>query len=162
MNSPLANNALSSAEAVRNAISSLRMQGKTLVTTNGCFDLLHAGHVRYLAEAARLGDILVVGVNCDEVVRRLKGNGRPLQNERDRRDIVASLRVVDYAFIFQENDPRAFIEILRPDIHVKGGDYSENIIEKPAVEKGGGIIRIVSYLDGHSTTSLVTAIRKSE
>ena len=144
---------------IRNAVAEDRRQGKVLVTTNGCFDIIHAGHIQYLSEAARLGNILVVGVNCDEVVRKLKGAGRPLQNEQDRVTIVESLRMVDYAFVFREEDPRAFLEILRPDIHVKGGDYSADIIERQVVEEHGGKIRLVSYLKNHSTTSLVEKIR---
>jgi glycerol-3-phosphate cytidylyltransferase len=144
---------------VRDAIAPLRSQGKTLVSTNGCFDIVHAGHVQYLREAATLGDILVVGVNCDEVVRKLKGQGRPLQTEQDRLSVVASLAMVDAAFIFREDDPRAFLEMLRPDIHVKGGDYIANVVEKSVVEKYGGEIRIVSFLQGRSTTSLVRQIR---
>lgn len=153
------NNTFQTASEVRDAVAKLRGQGKTLVTTNGCFDIIHAGHVQYLSEAARLGDILAVGVNCDEAVQMLKGKGRPLVGEQDRLAIVASLRVVDFAFIFRENDPQAFLEILRPDIHVKGGDYSENIIEKATVEKHGGEIRIVPFIKGHSTTSLINKIR---
>lgn len=149
------NNTFQSAPELKAAIEPLRKQGKTLVTTNGCFDIIHAGHILYLTEAARLGDILAVGVNCDKVVQKLKGKGRPLQNEQDRLAIVASLRMVDFAFIFREDDPRQFLEILRPDVHVKGGDYSEEIIEKPVVEKHGGKIKIVSFLKGYSTTSLI-------
>ncbi|HUI93255.1 MAG TPA: adenylyltransferase/cytidyltransferase family protein [Chitinivibrionales bacterium] len=148
-------NAFQSATELHNVLAPLRSQGKTLVTTNGCFDIIHAGHIKYLAEAASLGDILAVGVNCDAMVRELKGKGRPLQSEQDRLAIVASLCMVDFAFIFRESDPRAFIEILKPDVHVKGGDYSENIIEKPVVEKYGGKIRIVSFLEDHSTSSLI-------
>jgi D-glycero-beta-D-manno-heptose 1-phosphate adenylyltransferase len=148
-------NAFQTASEVRDAIAQFRKQGKTLVTTNGCFDIIHAGHIQYLAEAARQGDILAVGVNCDAVVQKLKGKGRPLQNEQDRLAIVASLRMVNFAFIFREDDPRQFLEVLRPDVHVKGGDYPENIIEKPVVEKHGGKIRIVSFLKDHSTTSLI-------
>ena len=144
---------------IKSAVATARRRGKTLVTTNGCFDIIHAGHIQYLSEAARLGDILVVGVNCDKVVRNLKGADRPLQNQQDRATIVASLGMVDYSFIFREDDPRAFLEILRPDIHVKGGDYSKEIIEKPVVEKYGGKIRIVSFLPGRSTTSLVERIK---
>jgi rfaE bifunctional protein nucleotidyltransferase chain/domain len=148
-------NAFQTALELKAAIEPFRKQGKTLVTTNGCFDIIHAGHIQYLTEASRLGDILAVGVNCDAVVQKLKGKGRPLQNEQDRLAIVASLRMVDYAFIFREDDPRPFLEILRPDVHVKGGDYIENIVEKPVVEKYGGKIKIVSFLKDHSTTSLV-------
>jgi rfaE bifunctional protein nucleotidyltransferase chain/domain len=154
-------NAFQTASEVGAAIAGLRSQGKTVVTTNGCFDIIHAGHVTYLSDAAALGDVLIVGINCDLVVRRLKGSSRPLQSEQDRLAIIASLRMVNYAFIFREDDPRAFLEIIRPDIHVKGGDYSENILEKPVVEKHGGKIKIVPFLSDHSTTSLVEKIRKN-
>jgi rfaE bifunctional protein nucleotidyltransferase chain/domain len=140
-------------------IAPLRAAGKKLVTTNGCFDLIHAGHVHYLAGAAALGDILVVGVNGDESVRKLKGPGRPLQNEQDRVRIVGALRMVDCAFVFREDDPRAFLEALRPDVHVKGGDYPADIIERPVVEKHGGVVRIVALAPGRSTSSLVDRIR---
>ena len=147
------------AAQVRDAVAAARKLGKTLVTTNGCFDIIHAGHIQYLSEAAQCGDILVVGINCDEVVTKLKGNGRPLQNEQDRLKIVAALSMVDYAFVFREDDPRAFLEVLRPDIHVKGGDYPENIIEKEVVEKHGGTIKIVSFLKDLSTTSLIEKMK---
>lgn len=138
----------------------LRKQGKTLVTTNGCFDILHAGHVAYLTEAAALGDILAVGVNSDSVVSQLKGPSRPVQPQADRVAIVGALRVVDFAFVFEEEDPRAFISILKPDIHVKGGDYGTDIVERPVVEKYGGIVKTVSFIAGRSTTSLIAGIRK--
>ena len=146
---------------VRDFIAPLRDAGKKIVTTNGCFDIIHAGHVQYLTEAARLGDVLVVGINSDDVVHKLKGPDRPVQNEKDRLLVAGALRMVDCAFIFRENDPRAFLEILRPDVHVKGGDYDRNIIEKEGVERYGGSIAIVSFLPGHSTSSLVSRIRKS-
>jgi rfaE bifunctional protein nucleotidyltransferase chain/domain len=146
---------------VRDFIAPLRDAGKKIVTTNGCFDIIHAGHVQYLTEAARLGDVLVVGINSDDVVHKLKGPDRPVQNEKDRLLVAGALRMVDCAFIFRENDPRAFLEILRPDVHVKGGDYDRNIIEKEVVERYGGSIAIVSFLPGHSTSSLVSRIRKS-
>jgi D-glycero-beta-D-manno-heptose 1-phosphate adenylyltransferase len=142
-------------------LSALRSSNKTLVTTNGCFDLLHTGHVRYLADAAALGDLLVVGVNADTVVQKLKGTGRPLQKEYDRAALVASLKMVDAAFVFYEDDPRAFLEILKPDIHVKGGDYTKDIIEREIVEKNGGRIEIVPYVKGYSTSSLVSKIRST-
>jgi rfaE bifunctional protein nucleotidyltransferase chain/domain len=146
---------------VRDFIAPLRDAGKKIVTTNGCFDIIHAGHVQYLTEAARLGDVLVVGINSDDVVHMLKGPNRPVQNEKDRLLVVGALRMVDCAFIFRESDPRAFLEVLRPDVHVKGGDYDRNIIEKEVVERYGGSIAIVSFLPGHSTSSLVSRIRKS-
>jgi rfaE bifunctional protein nucleotidyltransferase chain/domain len=145
--------------AVKKFIDPLRAQGKTLVTTNGCFDILHSGHVVYLTEAADLGDLLVVGVNADATVTRLKGKSRPVRDENDRVRVVAALSMVDGAFVFSEDDPRAFLDVLRPDIHVKGGDYNDDIIEKETVERHGGHIVIVSYAEGYSSTSLVRKIR---
>ena len=142
-------------------LAPFRAQGKTLVTTNGCFDIIHSGHVRYLAEAASLGDILVVGVNSDATVRSLKGAGRPIRKEDDRVRVVAALAMVDAAFIFPENDPRTFIEVLKPDIHVKGGDYGADIIERETVERFGGRVAIVSYVQGYSTTSFVKRIQST-
>lgn len=148
----------STAEAVRDYLAPLRASGKKLVTTNGCFDIIHAGHVQYLTEAKQLGDILAVGINSDATVRKLKGERRPIQNQTDRVTLMGALRMVDCAFIFNEDDPRAFLEILRPDIHVKGGDYNRDILEKEVVERYGGRIEIVSFKQGYSTTSLVDKI----
>jgi rfaE bifunctional protein nucleotidyltransferase chain/domain len=142
-------------------LAPFRAKGMRLVTTNGCFDIIHSGHVRYMSEAAGLGDLLVVGVNADEVVTRLKGPGRPVRNENDRVFVVAALCMVDAAFVFREDDPRAFIDILKPDIHVKGGDYTRDIIEREAVERNNGRVAIVSYLEGFSTTSVVKKIRST-
>ncbi len=143
-------------------LAPLREEGKTLVTTNGCFDLLHTGHIKYLSEASSLGDLLVIGINSDSSVKRLKGPQRPIQKEMDRAFLIASLKMVDCAFIFQEDDPRAFLEVLRPDIHVKGGDYlPEDLPEKEVVEKHGGKIQILSFEKGYSTTAIVGSIRKS-
>jgi glycerol-3-phosphate cytidylyltransferase len=141
-------------------LNPLRKMGKKLVTTNGCFDLLHRGHIEYLNDAAKLGDLLVVGINSDSSVKRLKGPSRPIQNETDRLFQIASLKCVDYAFVFFEADPCAFLEILRPDIHVKGGDYTpEKLPETKIVEKYGGRISIVSFVKGYSTSGLIEAVR---
>ncbi len=148
---------------VNQSVSLLRKKGQTLVTTNGCFDLLHAGHIRYLADAAALGDMLVVGINSDASVARLKGSDRPIQNEIDRALLIWSLKMVDYTFIFPENDPVEFLEVLKPDIHVKGGDYMpEQLPEKGIVEKHGGKIVIVPFTTGLSTTSIVEKIITSQ
>lgn len=101
----------------------------------------------------------MVGVNSDETVRKLKGAQRPVQNEKDRVLVVGSLKMVFGAFIFREDDPRAFLEVLKPDIHIKGGDYDRDILERETVEKNGGKVEIVSYLEGYSTTSIVSRIR---
>ena len=148
----------SSVEALRDHLAPLRAQGRTLVTTNGCFDLLHRGHIQCLSDCALLGDLLVVGINSDASVRRLKGPGRPVQRERDRAAIIASLAMVHATFVFNEDDPRAFIEVLRPDIHAKGGDYTHDMIETPVVERYGGKVVLVSLLQGFSTSSLVTSL----
>ena len=144
-----------SAKDLHNLLQLDIVKKKSIVTTNGCFDLLHAGHLQYLNEAASLGDILIVGVNGDKVVEKLKGNHRPIQNEGDRVALVAALKMVDYAFIFYEDDPCTFLSILKPNVHVKGGDYSENIIEKPVVESYGGRIAIVSFKNGYSSSSII-------
>ena len=142
------NTVFETAEAVLEYITPLRKKGKTIVTTNGCFDIIHAGHIQYLSEAASKGEILVVGINCDEVVKKLKGEGRP----------VSALKMVDCAFIFTEDDPRIFLKIIKPDIHVKGGDYTEEILEKPVVEAHGGKISIVSFKEGYSTSEIINKI----
>jgi rfaE bifunctional protein nucleotidyltransferase chain/domain len=145
---------------VKEFISPLRAEGKTLVTTNGCFDILHAGHVCYLSEAASMGDLLVVGINSDNSVSELKGPDRPLQKENDRAFLMASLKMVDCAFIFTEKDPCSFLEILKPEIHVKGGDYDpEKLPEKAVVERNGGKIVVVSFLKGYSTSQIVNKIQ---
>ena len=137
-------------------IADLRKQGKSIVTTNGCFDIVHTGHIAYLTEAASFGDVLIVGINSDKSVQQLKGPTRPLQKEHDRTYIISSLKMVDYAFIFEEKDPIAFLSVIKPDIHVKGGDYTpESLPERSIVEENGGKIAIVSFVDGYSTTSIV-------
>lgn len=149
-----------SVQSVLKYINPLRSKGKKVVTTNGCFDILHAGHIQYLFKASLKADLLIVGVNSDAVVRKLKGKNRPIQTERDRLTLIGALRMVDCAFIFQEEDPREFLNVLKPDVHVKGGDYTEDIIEKPVVESYGGKISIVSYKQGYSSTKIIDKICK--
>ncbi len=134
----------------------------TLVFTNGCFDLLHAGHVRVLEAARALGDALVVGVNTDASVRRLgKGPDRPLVDERHRALVVASLEAVDAVVLFHEDTPLRLIEALVPDVLVKGGDYRpEEVVGREVVERAGGRVEIVPLLEGYSTTELVERIRR--
>lgn len=146
-------------EEVRRIVEPLRKMGKTLVTTNGCFDLLHIGHVAYLRDAALLADILVVGINSDRSVVQLKGPSRPICNERDRVLLISSLKAVDYAFVFDEPDPCGFLTVLRPDVHVKGGDYTPGELpETKVVERFGGRVAIVPFTEGYSTTGLIAAI----
>ncbi|HEV3394118.1 MAG TPA: D-glycero-beta-D-manno-heptose 1-phosphate adenylyltransferase [Chthoniobacterales bacterium] len=141
----------------------LRAAGKRIVVTNGCFDLLHVGHIRYLKAARALGDVLVVGVNGDRSVRELKGPGRPLNNEKDRAELVASLQSVDLVAIFPELRAAQFIELVKPDVYVKGGDYdseSLNAEERATLEKIGSKIDIVPFEKGYSTSSLIERLQK--
>jgi rfaE bifunctional protein nucleotidyltransferase chain/domain len=143
----------------------LRQAGKTLVLTNGVFDLLHLGHVRYLEAARRLGDALVVAVDSDESARRLgKGADRPLVPAVERAEIVAALRCVDAVVIFDGPTARAVVEALRPDVYVKGGDYAAGakpLPEAEVVARSGGRIAFVDLLPGRSTTALIAKIRQS-
>ena len=137
-----------------------RESGKNVVFTNGCFDLLHAGHVEVLQKAKSFGDILVVAINSDASVKKLKGPARPLQNEEDRARIMAALACVDYVTIFEEETPAALISSFKPKILVKGGDYnSETIVGAKDVASWGGRVEIVPLVNGRSTTSLVDRAR---
>jgi rfaE bifunctional protein nucleotidyltransferase chain/domain len=136
----------------------LARDGKRLVVTNGCFDILHLGHVRYLEAARRLGDALAVGVNGDASVRTLKGEGRPLNDERDRAEVLAALRAVDYVAVFPEERATQFLERVRPAIYVKGGDYKPETLdaeERAVLEKIGAEIRIIPFEAGYSTTGII-------
>jgi len=134
----------------------LRNEGKKIVTTNGCFDLLHVGHVRYLQAARQLGDVLIVGLNSDASVRKLKGPERPVNSEDDRAEILSSLECVDYVSIFDEDTADEFLKLIKPDIYVKGGDYKpRELPEAPTVEALGGQVRILQHVPGKSTTSIL-------
>jgi D-beta-D-heptose 7-phosphate kinase/D-beta-D-heptose 1-phosphate adenosyltransferase len=141
-------------------VRGLKGEGKTVVFTNGCFDILHVGHVRYLAAAKKEGDVLAVGVNSDASVRGLKGQGRPVQDEESRAEIVASLESVDYVVIFDEADPLDLILKLRPDVLVKGEDWEKGeIIGGKEVESWGGKVVRAKLSPGSSTTSIIDRIR---
>ena len=141
----------------------LRSEGKRLVLTNGCFDLLHPGHVRYLQAARAQGDALAVAINGDESVRALKGEGRPLNREADRAEVVAALGCVDHVVVFPEVRATRLLEKVRPSIYVKGGDYTRATLhpeEQAALEKIGAEIRILPFEPGHSTSGLIERMRK--
>jgi len=139
-----------------------RQSGQRIVLANGCFDLLHVGHLRYLEAAKAIGDLLIVGVNGDESVRRLKGAGRPLLSEMDRARLVAALRVVDYVVIFQEDNVRRLIAEIRPAFHAKGTDYTaENVPERDAVLAAGGQVAIVGDPKDHNTRDLIRHVQES-
>lgn len=139
----------------------LRKTGKTLVTTNGCFDILHVGHTRILQQAKALGDVLVVGINSDASVRALKGESRPINNENDRAEMLAALACVDYVTVFGEGTPVEFLKLVKPNVHVKGADYKpENLAETPIVESFGGRVEILALVPGKSTTNVVSKIQQ--
>jgi rfaE bifunctional protein nucleotidyltransferase chain/domain len=147
-------------EDARRAIAGWRSAGARLVFTNGVFDLLHRGHAEYLAEARALGDRLIVGINDDASVRRLKGAARPIVGEEERRALVAALRCVDLAVLFGEDTPARLIEEVAPDVLVKGGDWAvETIVGREFVEARGGRVLSIPLRAGHSTTHLVERIR---
>jgi rfaE bifunctional protein nucleotidyltransferase chain/domain len=141
----------------------LRAAGRKLVATNGCFDLLHVGHVRYLQAARRLGDVLAVGLNGDRSVRELKGNGRPINNEEDRAEVLAALECVDFVTIFPETRATQFILAGQPAIYAKGGDYTAetlNAEERAALQEVGAEICIIPFEKGYSTSVLLEQLRK--
>jgi rfaE bifunctional protein nucleotidyltransferase chain/domain/rfaE bifunctional protein kinase chain/domain len=150
---------LAAAELAR-AVARDRGEGRRIVFTNGCFDVLHLGHTAYLQEAKQLGDRLIVAVNGDASVRRLKGAGRPVNDETDRAGVLAALECVDYVTVFDADTPVDLIEALQPDVYVKGGDYTPDMLpETPTVLAYGGEVRTVGYVADHSTTSVVDRIR---
>ena len=137
----------------------VRNENHNVVFTNGCFDVLHRGHVTYLAAARDLGDCLVVGLNSDASVRRLKGESRPINNENDRSLVLAALSFIDYIILFEEDTPKNLIEQVRPDILVKGGDYKiEDIVGADFVQKNGGKVLTIPFVDGYSSTKIINVL----
>lgn len=148
-----------SKEKLKGELDRLRHEGKRVVFTNGCFDILHAGHVQYLNEARKFGDVLVVGLNSDRSVRSIKGDSRPVTPQDDRAYVVVSLKSVDYVTIFDEDTPLHLIEYLEPHVLVKGGDWSEDrVVGGESVVKRGGSVKIIPFVNGRSTTSLIEKI----
>lgn len=144
-------------------ISRWQLKSNTIVFTNGCFDLLHTGHLHTLQEAKNLGDKLVVGVNASSSVQKLKGSNRPIQSEEDRSIMLAALQIVDAVIIFEEETPLKIIEDITPDVLVKGGDWKiENIVGANHVLKNGGIVKSILLLEGYSTTDLIKKIKEKE
>jgi rfaE bifunctional protein nucleotidyltransferase chain/domain len=147
-------------EQIEQVLPALR-KGKKLVFTNGCFDILHIGHIRYLQEARALGDLLFIAVNADKSVKELKGPSRPVQNENDRAEILAALACVDFVSIFEEKTAERIVGLVKPEIYVKGGDWTEDkIIEAPIVRANGGRVQSLQFVPGHSTSSIIDKIHK--
>lgn len=148
-------------QGLKTVVEQLRRRGKKIVLANGCFDLLHVGHVRYLAEAKSLGDVLVVGINGDRSVRQLKGKGRPLMPESARAELVAGFESADYVIIFQEANVERLLRAIRPDIHAKGGDYTTDTVPERAVVKSyGGRVAIAGGPKVRSTREIIDQVRR--
>lgn len=137
-----------------------RLHQQKIVFTNGCFDVLHFGHVHYLLETKKLGDILVVGLNSDDSVRRLKGPSRPINGEKERAFVLASLAFVDYVTLFEEDTPEHLIKIVRPDVLVKGGDYTiDQIVGADFVMQNGGTVTTIPFVEGYSSTQIIEQLK---
>lgn len=144
---------------LKKTIARLRSQGRRIVFTNGCFDLIHYGHVKYLEEARKKGDILIVGVNSDASVRKLKGKKRPVVKETERLRLVAALESVDYAVLFKEDTPIKLIVSIKPDVLIKGADWKkDDIVGRDIVLSSGGRVSTIKLAKGHSTTNLIRKI----
>ena len=149
-----------SIEKLVDEINNLKSLGKKIVSTNGCFDILHVGHVRYLKKSASLGDILIVCLNSDRSVRALKGDSRPLNNENDRAEVLSALACVDFVVIFDEDTPVNYLAQIEPDIHTKGGDYDINTLpEAKVVIENGGKLEFISFVEGKSTTNIINKMK---
>ena len=147
-----------SLEGMKAARERIRKDGRRLVFTNGCFDILHTGHADYLAFARQQGDALIVGLNSDASVRKLKGESRPLVTQDDRARMLAALEAVDFVVIFEEDDPRRLLQELLPDVLVKGQDWAHNVVGRDIVEKAGGRVVLAPLTTGRSTTNIVNRI----
>ena len=146
-------------EVLKEQVERVRGEGKKISFTNGCFDILHVGHVRYLREARKTGDLLILGLNSDSSVRAIKGEKRPLVPQGERAEVIASLDVVDYVTLFDDPTPLRLIEYLRPDVLVKGGDWKEeSVVGGNAVKSRGGRIVIVPLTEGASTTNIIDKV----
>ena len=146
-------------DSLKKVVEKLKKENKKIVTTNGVFDIIHIGHIRYLQEAKKLGDALIIAVNSDSSVKKIKGPKRPLNSEDDRAEALAALECVDYITIFSEDNPIKILEIIKPNIHVKGGDYNiSQIIEKECVQKNKGKVVVIQKVDGYSTTDFIKKI----
>jgi len=143
-------------EKIEQIVSDLRKSNQKIVTTNGCFDILHVGHVRYLRKTAELADVLIIALNSDSSVHRLKGHTRPVNPEQDRAEILAALEFVDYVVIFEEDTPVNLLSIIKPDFHAKGGDYDINTLpETGVIEENGGKVVFIPFVEGKSTTNII-------
>ena len=149
-------------ENLQELLKELRKAGKVIVTTNGCFDILHVGHVRYLETTKKFGDVLIVALNSDKSVKSIKGEGRPINNEQDRAEILCALKSVDYVVLFDEDSPAKLLAEIKPDVHTKGADYTmETLPEAKIITENGGRVEFISFVEGKSTTSTIAKINST-
>lgn len=148
-------------ENIRALVKKIQDSGKTVVTTNGCFDVLHVGHVRYLTQTKSYADYSIVLLNSDKSIRSIKGEGRPINNENDRSEVLCALSCVDYVVLFDEDSPGELLGEIKPDVHTKGADYSvETLPEADIILKNGGRIEFIAFVEGKSSSNIIEAMRK--
>ena len=149
-------------EDLRALIDTIHHAGKTVVTTNGCFDILHVGHVRYLEKTKTFGDYLIVLLNSDKSVKSIKGPSRPINNEMDRAEILSALRCVDYVVLFDEDSPRNLLDEMKPDVYTKGADYTmETLPEADIMKKNGTRVEFIDFVKGKSTTKTIEKMKEA-
>ena len=149
-------------EEIRNIVKDLQQQGKTVVTTNGCFDILHVGHVRYLQKTKEFADYSIVLLNSDKSVKSIKGPTRPINNEQDRAEILCALSCVDFVVLFDEDSPRNLIDEIKADVHTKGADYTiETLPEADVILKNGGRVEFIEFVEGKSTTNTIKKMKEN-
>lgn len=149
-------------KTLKEKLDTLKKQGKKIAFTNGCFDILHVGHVRYLKEAKKTADILVLALNSDSSVRQIKGEKRPLVPQEERAEIIAALEFIDFVTIFDEETPLELIKLLKPDVLIKGGDWPEDkVVGREEIRRWGGKLTLIPEIIGKSTTNIVEKIRKA-
>lgn len=147
---------------IRNIVKDLQQQGKTVVTTNGCFDILHVGHVRYLQKTKEFADYSIVLLNSDKSVKSIKGPTRPINNEQDRAEILCALSCVDFVVLFDEDSPRNLIDEIKADVHTKGADYTiETLPEADIILKNGGRVEFIEFVEGKSTTNTIKKMKEN-
>ena len=152
---------LISRDNIRELVDKLHKDGKTVVTTNGCFDILHVGHVRYLEKTKTFADVLIVLLNSDKSVRSIKGESRPINPESDRAEILSALRCVDYVVLFDEDSPRNLIDEMKPDVYTKGADYTlETLPEADIMKKNNIKVEFIDFVEGKSTTRIIKEVNK--
>ncbi|MBB6066830.1 D-glycero-beta-D-manno-heptose 1-phosphate adenylyltransferase [Methanococcus maripaludis] len=148
-------------ELLQDLVKELRKNNLKIVFTNGCFDILHKGHIKYLSEAKKFGDILIVGINSDSSIKKIKGASRPIIPLESRIEVLNSIKHIDFVISFDEETPLNTISLIKPDVHVKGGDYTiESLPESKIILEYGGKIKIINLVDGFSTTNIVSSILK--